>query len=448
MRVTSTGRSLAMALAALLVAGGAACGGGTGGGGSGSGSGGGGSGGSGTTGSGSGGDSGSGGSGASGGSGGGSGATGSGAGGSGGSGGSGSGSGGTGTSACAGMSASAASAVSRRFDTGSHASCERGTSSANGQIALAFRDFSQATTVALWPADGTAQQGQISSLLSPVSVPRLDLDPWFHPASAGWAGIAHGVGTASFQLFAFSGTGAVVGTTSDFAVASAPDAHGGTVMLGRSWDPNAGPTGPTRLEWIDGSGTLLRTATLDASPTMLLVDWGTDHVLTLEPGTGALRARWYDASGVPLTPGFDAAGFDVGSLHLLLDGSIAISDGQAWRGVFRDGTASMDPPPDWLASRPATRLATIRGGRGYAVLPVPGGQAAPTSLEIVAPTGESCGTVALPPPAQETGVTRSATALDVGEDGTVIQVEDLQGDGAVLGPGIHCEFRWWPALLR
>jgi hypothetical protein len=184
-------------------------------------------------------------------------------------------------------------------------------------------------------------------------------------------------------------------------------------MLGRAWD-SSGPTGPTRLEWVDGSGSVFRTVTLDESPTMLLIDWGTDHVLALEPGTAALRARWYDGAGTPLTPWFDASvpRPQVASMHLLLDGSIAVSDGDAWRGVFRDGVASMDPPPGWLASRPGTRLATIRSGRAYAVIAAPsGGEPAPTSFEIVTPSGDSCGTVALPAPPDEPGVTRRPTTL-------------------------------------
>ena len=133
------------------------------------------------------------------------------------------------------------------------------------------------------------------------------------------------------------------------------------------------------------------------------------------------------------------------SLHLLLDGTIALGDGSAWRGIFRDGVAGMDPAPSWLASRPATRLATIRGGRAYAVLPF-SGAGDQTAFEIVAASGESCGTVTLPAPAAESGVGRTPIALDVGQDGTVLQTESLTGDP--LGSGIHGEFRWWPGLLR
>jgi hypothetical protein len=137
-------------------------------------------------------------------------------------------------------------------------------------------------------------------------------------------------------------------------------------------------------------------------------------------------------------------------MHLLVDGGIAVSDGSAWRGIFRDGVARIEPPPGWLAARPGTRLATVRGGRAYAVLPMPGGPQGGTgdqaTFEIVAASGESCGTVTLPAPAAEAGVTRTPTALDVGQDGTVIQTENVGIEGPSFG--IHGEFRWWPGLLR
>jgi hypothetical protein len=233
-------------------------------------------------------------------------------------------------------------------------------------------------------------------------------------------------------------------------ISSAPDPHGGTVLLARAWVIDAGPSGPTMLQWLDGHGTVQRTATLDADPTMLLVAWGSDHVLTLLRASGGLRARWYDDRGAPLTRWFDVGDLSVASMHLLLDGTVAVSDGTAWRGVFRDGVAAMDPPPGWLAARPGTRLATIRSGRGYAVLPPPSSfgpsGSDQTRFEVVSASGESCGTVAIPAPSGEPGVTHRPSALDVGQDGTLFQTEDLMGTS--LGWGMHCGFRWWPALLQ
>ncbi len=358
--------------------------------------------------------------------------------------------------ACAGLTATLDAGHILRFDTGTHSGCWRATSDPSGQIALGIqgRAFTTEVTFLLYPPDAASQQGSIS-LLFPNSV--TDIDPWFHSTSDGHAGLVHDPPPA-VGLRSFDHSGAPLATTSDFAVSSAPDAHGGTVMLGRAFStggPTPGVHGPTMLEWLDASGGVLRTVTLDDDPTMLLVDWGTDHVLTLLPGAGGLRARWYDGTGTPLTAWFDAGPPINGvtaTMHLLLDGTIALGDGETWRGVFRDGVAAIDPPPGWLAARPRTRLATIRHGRAYAVLPFPGAPATSgadqTTFEIVTASGDSCGRVTIPDPPSEPGVTHDPTALDVGQDGTLFQTEALLGDGAVLGSGIHGDFRWWPALLR
>ncbi len=69
-------------------------------------------------------------------------------------------------------------------------------------------------------------------------------------------------------------------------------------------------------------------------------------------------------------------------------------------------------------------------------------------IEILGPGGEACGDVTVPrAPAEPDVTTRVVMSVDVGQDGTVIASESLSGSS--LGPGrIHCEFRWWPALLR
>ncbi len=352
-----------------------------------------------------------------------------------------------GPDACSGLVPTPDAGRALRFDTGTHASCWRATSSANGQLALGIMAGGADVRFLLYPPDGSAQQGEIAQLYPNGWT---DLDPWFHPTSAGWAGMVHDPPPA-VALRAFGTTGSPAGTSRDLVVSSAPDAHGGTVAIAASGTPST--QGAPMLEWFDASGTLLRTALLDDQPKMLLVDFATDHVLAIVTGPADLRARWYDGTGTPVTPWFEAgSAVDAtrASLHLLLDGTIALSDGNAWRGIFRDGAAAMEPAPGWLAARPASRLATIRGGRGYAVLPMPGAPgpsaADQTTFEIVAASGASCGTVTLPAPAGEPGVTRTPTALDVGQDGTVLQTESLTGDR--LGSGIHGEFRWWPGLRQ
>jgi hypothetical protein len=330
--------------------------------------------------------------------------------------------------------------------TSSSAFCTRGTSAPDGRLAFGIEDTAS-TTFWLFPADASPPPSTITG----VEPSGLELDSTFHWTTSGWAGLVRGSGPP-VALRTWDGTGNALATTQDDVVASAPDGQGGTVALGRQFivsGPGAS-SGPTKLEWIDASGAVTRTVTLDADPIELIVNWSTGHVLTLHPVSGGstLRARWWDGAGAPLTPWFDAGAASVAEwLHLLVDGSVAFTDGTTWRGVFRDGVAAVDPPPAWLAARPGTRLATIRGGRGYALLPREkylGNPDDQTKFEIVAATGESCGTVTLPDPPPDPDRTFELTALGVGQDGTLFQTEEV---AQRLG-GHWCGYRTWHGLLQ
>jgi hypothetical protein len=93
------------------------------------------------------------------------------------------------------------------------------------------------------------------------------------------------------------------------------------------------------------------------------------------------------------------------------------------------------PAPEWLASRNGWRFRFTRGNRGYAFFPPPGQQLADCDpgLEIRAPSGRLCGTIAF---REEGGACTTAT-LDQGWDGTVVQQSARDG----------CSYRWWPRLL-
>jgi hypothetical protein len=361
-------------------------------------------------------------------------------------------SGSDGSPACAGLTASLDAGHARRFANAPNESCWRATSAPGGQVALGILAVGRGTgtvTFHLLPPDGSSEQGTIAVGQDDL----LDVDRWFHFTSDGWAGLSFlpvsGTPYPPYGLASFDDRGNRLGLSRDAILSSAPDGQGGSVALGQTWA--SGNVGPTQLEWLDAHAGLVRSVTLDQDGGLLLSSWGTGHVLVLG-GRAPVRARWYDAQGEPLTPWFDAVpSLDTPTLHLLVDGSIAIGDLAGWRGVFRDGVASMDPPPAWLAARPFTRLATIRGGRGYAVLPLdfhpPG---VPwqdeTKVEILSASGESCGTIATPAAPGEAGVTRQPSSLGVGQDGTLFEMDDLSGPG--LSGGRACEFRWWPAALR
>ncbi len=374
-----------------------------------------------------------------------------------GSGGTGSGSGGGTSDACAGLTAAPDAGRAFRFaDSRLNVGCNTATTSPGGQVALGILEVGRGlgtATFFLYPPDGSARQGSIVI----GGHPGADLDPWFHATGGGWAGLG---GVADFSatpfppdgLVSFDAAGNELRRTRDEVNTTAPDGHGGTDAL---MQPAVGQGqqetfGPAELAWFDASGSVVRTAPLDANAGALLVEWATGHVLVLGGSSGAPKARWYDGTGAPLTPWFDGVATPYQpTMHLLVDGSIALGDEQAWRGVFRDGVAAVDSPPAWLAARPGTRLATIRGGNGYAALPFRNGatgKADQTTVELLTAAGASCGKLTVPAAPAEPGIARTPEGIEVGQDGTLLEWEYLSG--APLGDGNHCEFRWWPALLR
>ena len=127
--------------------------------------------------------------------------------------------------------------------------------------------------------------------------------------------------------------------------------------------------GATHLDWLDTSGRVTQTVLLDVVPSALIQAWDTGHVLVVATRVSPWRARWYGADAAPLTGFFDVPGSANGTaiLKLLVDGRVAVSDGGSWVGVIADGSITFEAPPGWLATRPSTVLATIRGGRAYAV---------------------------------------------------------------------------------
>jgi hypothetical protein len=356
-----------------------------------------------------------------------------------------------GGSACGDLVPTPGDAVELTLGTGTHAVCSHATSNPGGQLNLGIRGGEAASEVSftVYAANG-AQIGTPMTGLSAISA--WDIDPWFHSTASGYQGIVNDQPPPMLRTWGADGA-----TRSELrqqaAVTSAPDGQGGTVLIAHTFDPNATPSvGPALLESVDASGAVTRSVTLDDSPGLVLVSRDTGDVLAIVTGQGTSRARWFDGAGRALTPWFEVgATLDASrcSLHQLVDGTVALSDGQTWRFLFRDGVASADPVPGWLAARPGTRLATIRQARGYAVLPPPqdtGGNPDETTFEVVTATGESCGSVNLPAPPTPSGVAKVPTRLDVGQDGTLIQTEVLEGQS--LGSGVHCGFRWWPALLR
>jgi hypothetical protein len=360
---------------------------------------------------------------------------------------------------CAGLAPSFGLAVEALVDAGAAGDCAFATTNPDGQVALGIANKSGIAVDLRSQANTTLGTIQVLTPV-PFGGGSRDVDPWFHWSSSGYHAIVYDLDAFPplvFRAFrAYDASGLQLVQAGQFATSSAPDGQGGSVLLAQDWQrtvqtggrshaPQYVPIiGPMLLEWVDAAGGVTRSATIGGDPRLVLVNPGTGHVVTISLGAAA-PARWFDATGQPLTPWFTAGDVVGASIHLLVDGTVVVRDAGRWDVALQDGVSNPVAVPDWLAARPFTRLATVRGGRGYAVLP-DGTGADASQFEIVTASGQSCGTFAVPAPTVTATDSRTPRRLDVGPDGTLLQ--QLSRTVVPNPGGVQCAFRWWPALLR
>jgi hypothetical protein len=150
-----------------------------------------------------------------------------------------------------------------------------------------------------------------------------------------------------------------------------------------------------------------------------------------------LRGRWLDANGAPTGPVFVAAHGAMPasaklSLSRLLDGSLVLQQDGNWTLRYEPGATVAGPAPDWLATRPNTRLSIIRQGTAY-LLTFPS-NCEPVHAALFSRSGTRCGGIDFP--------TRTcAVAADSGYDGTVmVSGYDDRAD--------KCTRTFWPKFLN
>jgi len=113
----------------------------------------------------------------------------------------------------------------------------------------------------------------------------------------------------------------------------------------------------------------------------------------------------------------------------------------SWVRQF-DAFGAGSAPPDWLTARPGSTLLIARSGRAYAVPHSGlGDSSCQADIEVLAPSGASCGTAVLP-----TDASWCRPALVLGRDGTV--VEGTAVDGPAGSSRRTSMFRWWTGLLK
>jgi uncharacterized protein YodC (DUF2158 family) len=221
---------------------------------------------------------------------------------------------------------------------------------------------------------------------------------------------------------------------------------------------------PPGLLAFDAKGDLRWQVPLDDGTAVFAVDRA-GNTLVLTNGAsrfadGAVAGQWFDASGTA-GPVFQAGTLPPGTPIWVLNLYPRVGSGLFLQTVGTDSSShvrsswfrqldsmatSGTAAPDWLTARPDTRLHMARGGTAYAMLPQPGATPPTCSqqIEVVAPSGKTCGTVTF---------TISATScrtksIDVGYEGTVIQQLPSEMEQQNAAGQTTCSWRFWPALLQ
>lgn len=164
-----------------------------------------------------------------------------------------------------------------------------------------------------------------------------------------------------------------------------------------------------------------------------------DRILVVFGGVGSnfgvapshLAARWFDVSGQPITPWFDAGMGSGMKLRPLIGGGAVLRVGTQWMATFASGKAGFAPAPAGFEAGKDARI--VLGGNAYAMVPIGGAG----SLDIVEPGGKSCGTV------------MNKTADDrlfIGRDGTLINLTGpIPDSGGTVG---YCTATYYPQALK
>jgi hypothetical protein len=268
-------------------------------------------------------------------------------------------------------------------------------------------------------------------------------------------GVGAGVAGRS-EVVAIDGTGSVVGSTGTVDavfVLVAIDPLGGVVVssVPRDSSPTraiAAYDDRARLRWrteLPTPDAIVAVGVDRQGNTLALVDGSSRY------GSGKLAGIWLDHSG---TAGeiFEAA--DIGPIPRAVvltprvESGLLLQRGDDGRWIRQfDAFGPGQPPPSWLESRPSTTLHMARGGRAYAVISPPASAGAcQATIEVVAPSGKSCGTAVFPGEQGSFPPGSCAASLTVGYDGTVIQKLDERSAGA--GGARICGFRWWTGFLQ
>ena len=330
-------------------------------------------------------------------------------------------------------------------------SCDIATSDGSGNVAATITDIFAApprdiTNVRLFDGSG-------------VSLGRFGYGsgPLFEQL-AGFVGTSRPFQSSNSDVFAIDAHGNEIGRDrpSDVGTA-AEDPLGGMVVAEVIGQGNhlAAYDGRAHLRWRVALANGVRGG---GGRIILGVDrLGNTLVLTTEDAVSDFRGQWVDHdghAGPQFTATADFGGSDPIDAHLIL--APRVGDGlfleetsprKGWLLQFDSLAAAAQPPPSWLSSRPVEAVHMARGGRAYAFFALLAYQSASPCaqrIEIVAPSGRSCGTAVFP----IASASCTTGKINVGYDGTVIQALPFEMQRHNDDGTLTCTWQSWPGFLH
>jgi hypothetical protein len=220
-------------------------------------------------------------------------------------------------------------------------------------------------------------------------------------------------------------------------------------------DPTGGimiATDAPAVDAYDSSGKQRWHAQLARAPVALGVD-RTGNALALFKAS-TLHAQWIDHSGhvgaeFDLGDGLAPAPSDSFEVYPRIGSGLFVlrlaGGHTTWLHQLDSLATAAAAAPGYLASRPDTRLHMAHGGKAYAMLPIPAQGDCTQRIEVLAPSGKSCGSAEfrLAPGSCTTNF------IDIGYDGTVVQqLPSSMEDRACAGTECSCTWRWWSGFFR
>jgi hypothetical protein len=204
---------------------------------------------------------------------------------------------------------------------------------------------------------------------------------------------------------------------------------GGVLMNERC---GSGPTVGSRIVWYDDAGTQKWSTFISGSsgsappePNSAAGDAGGSVLITTASDNvagrpaGDLLGRWIATDGSLSGDWFVIVAGNAAPpvLQSLIGGGVAVMQNGKWLAVVPP-LGALQPAPDWLSSRPDQDFRIVRGRKAYAftsqiTAPQPHGFSGGPLVEVVAPSGTSCGTF-----------DTKGYAATVGGDGSVIANSD------------------------